>query len=300
MTFFRKKAGHKGKQFKKKGTQMSSKKGKKQTLKNQLAERSRVKKANKLMSTYNRWLTQGDSLKNEIRQYTKETKLVKQDKERWHTIADHLFQSIKQGQRLKQSLKKSKAINQTLLKNPMKEMDQPVQKKKNWFETLFFYSIIVFVLMIVSTLLTDSTESGVPRNIGGYAPFTVLTKSMDSVYPKDSFLLTKIVDPNQLKIGDDITFLKENNTIVTHRIVGIEENYQQTGQRGFETKGVDNPVPDKDIVIADNVIGQVIYSNLWIGKTMLIIRKNLLLTAVLMVLSIFFIDALVTLIKSYR
>lgn len=284
----------------KKGTRMVSKKGKKQTVKNRLAERSRVKKANQLMATYNRWLNQGDGLKKEIRQYTKTPELVKQDKEQWHVIASHLSQSTEKGQRLKQGFKKSKTLKKDLLANPMKQTTQPIQKKKNWFETLFFYSIIVFVLMIVSTLLTDSTESGVPRNIGGYAPLTVLTKSMDSVYPKDSFLLTKVVDPNQLKIGDDITFLKENNTTVTHRIVGIEENYQQTGQRGFETKGVDNPAPDEDIVIADNVIGQVIYSNLWMGKAMLIVRKNLLLTAILMVLSIFFIDALVTLIKTYR
>lgn len=278
---------------------MGYKKGKKRTTKTKIIEYFWLKKADKLMSSYNHWLKQGYVLKKDIRQYAKTSDLVRQDRENWEIVANHLSQSTRNGQQLKQSFKKRKTVNQTLLTNPMKDIPS-IQKKKNWFETLFFYSVIVFILMIVSTLLTGSTESGVPRNIGGYAPLTVLTKSMNSVYPKDSFLLTKVVKPNQLKIGDDITFLKENNSTVTHRIVGIEENYQGTGQRGFETKGVDNPTPDEDIVLADNVIGQVIYSNLIIGRVMLIVRKNLLVTAILMVLSIFFIDALVTLIKSYR
>ncbi len=279
---------------------MGSKKVRKQIMIVKIKQRIRLNKANKLMSEYNQWLKQGNTLKENIHQYVKEPKLVERDRENWITISTHLSQSTKTGQRLKYSFKKSKTLKKHLLKNPLKQIDTSTQKKKNWFETLLFYSFIIFVLMIVSTLLTDSTESGIPRNIGGYAPLTVLTKSMDSVYPKDSFLLTKVVNPNQLKIGNDITFLKENNTTVTHRIIGIEENYQQTGQRGFKTKGVDNQLADEDIVIEDNVIGKVVYSNLWIGKTMLIVRKNLLVTAILMVLSIFFIDALIILIKSYR
>ncbi|MGO2964043.1 MAG: signal peptidase I [Carnobacterium maltaromaticum] len=261
-------------------------------------QKKALKQGNHLMTEYNQWLAKGYSLEGEMRETVKNPILPEKYKDYWNEIASQTSKHVREGQRLKGKLRRSRFLDPSLLEDPMR---QPlVAKKKNWIESFVFYGIIVVVIVLISTLFSGPGDSGVPRNIMGYAPLTVLTKSMHSVYPKDSFLLIQVEDSKKLTIGDDITFLKENNTTVTHRIIGIQENFENQGQRGFETKGVDNPLADEDIVIADNVIGKVIYSNYTIGRLLLIVRNNLLMVAVLMIVSIFFLDALITLIKSYR
>jgi len=261
-------------------------------------QKKALKQSNHLMTEYNQWLAKGYSLEGEMRETVNNPILPERFKDYWNEIASQTSKQVREGQRLKGKLRRSRFLDVSLLEDPTR---QPlVAKKKNWIESFVFYGIVVAVIVLISTLFSGPGDSGVPRNIMGYAPLTVLTKSMHSVYPKDSFLLIQVEDPKKLTIGDDITFLQENNTTVTHRIIGIQENFENQGQRGFETKGVDNPLADENIVIADNVIGKVIYSNYTMGRILLMVRNNLLLAAVLMIVSIFFLDALITLLKSYR
>ncbi|CAD5901655.1 signal peptidase I [Carnobacterium maltaromaticum] len=171
--------------------------------------------------------------------------------------------------------------------------------KKSRFETVFFYSLLLFIVIAMSAVFNGKSASGVPRNIVGYAPMTILTKSMQSVYPQHSLVVTKVTEPKELVIGDDITYIKENNTTVTHRIIGINENYMDTGERGFETKGVENPRKDEEVIRAENVIGKVVFSSIVLGKILLFVRENLVLTAITVIVFIYFIDALVHYIRSY-
>ena len=101
----------------------------------------------------------------------------------------------------------------------------------------FFYLIIIVLLVFVESRLILQDEASKPINIGGFSPMTVLSNSMRSVYPRNTFLLTRQVDANTLDIGDDITFITESDRVVTHRITGIEENHLRTRERGFTTQG---------------------------------------------------------------
>ncbi len=100
---------------------------------------------------------------------------------------------------------------------------------------------------------------------GGYSAFVVLTGSMEEVIPKGSLVFTKKVDPLELNVGDDITYMVSESTTVTHRIIEIEENYLGTGERAFRTQGVMNKDPDRNPVAAVNVVGKVIYHNKALG-----------------------------------
>lgn len=165
--------------------------------------------------------------------------------------------------------------------------------KKNRFETVVFYSFLLIIVMILSSVLSSQAESGRPKNIAGYSPMTVLTRSMQSVYPQHSLVITKVTEPKELKLGEDITYIKENNTTVTHRIVGVNENYMGTGKRGFETKGVENPRKDEEVVRAENVIGKVVFSSLILGEILLFVQQNMILTAVTVILFIYLSDLLI-------
>jgi signal peptidase len=94
-------------------------------------------------------------------------------------------------------------------------------------------------------------------SIFGYSGFTVLSGSMQSEIPESALVLTKKIDPNNINIGDDITFIRKDDTTVTHRVINIYENYQDSGQRAFQTKGIENSNPDQEVVYSDNIIGIV-------------------------------------------
>ena len=125
------------------------------------------------------------------------------------------------------------------------------------------------------TVYFYSNNNTAPRNVFGYSYFTVLTTSMQSVIPQGSLIITKHVDPSQIKVGDDITYLVSYNTTFTHRVIDIYEDYYDTGMRGFQTQGVNNPLPDEEIVIAANIVGVVIFHIAGVGSVLTYIKHNL-------------------------
>jgi len=125
------------------------------------------------------------------------------------------------------------------------------------FSDILFYVIIAFIL-IVTLVFGGKTHDGF--HLFGYSGFTVLSGSMQREIPEGSLVITKAVEPETIEIGDDITFVRDDNATVTHRVVDIIEDYAGNGSRGFQTQGLENPEPDRDIVYADNIIGMVKYS----------------------------------------
>ncbi len=149
-----------------------------------------------------------------------------------------------------------------------------------------FYGALV--LLIVAALLIRAASDGAPTSLAGYTGMIVLSESMQSEIPKGSLVITKIVDPKTLQVGDDITYMANRTTSVTHRIIGITENYQGTGERAFELQGIMNAQPDRLPVPAANVVGEVVFHSEILGTVASFIRAYwpflLFLLAVLFVL----------------
>ena len=135
---------------------------------------------------------------------------------------------------------------------------------------------LYFLVLLIITLAAVSRNMGGngARNLMGFSMFNVLSESMQSAIPKGSLVLTKQTDPNAIQIGDDITFMVSENISITHRVVGIIENHQNSGTRGFETKGVDNERSDSDIVLASNVAGRVIFHMPYVGTAMVAVSEH--------------------------
>lgn len=156
------------------------------------------------------------------------------------------------------------------------ENDSKPKKKKNKGLTvvsnIIFYTLIL--ALVFGAFLIRSSKNDSPWMLGGYSAMKVLTGSMEDVYPQGSLIITKSVDPQKLKIGDDITYMTGETTSITHRIIGITENYLDTNERGFETKGVMNENPDKEIVSAANVVGRVVFCSKTLGDIATFITNN--------------------------
>jgi signal peptidase I len=112
--------------------------------------------------------------------------------------------------------------------------------------------------MVIFAVYYSNSTSGKPVVLLGFSAMNVLSPSMESVYPVGSVVIVRKVDAKSLEVGNDITYMKDPTTTVTHRIQEIIEDYEGSGARGFRTYGVDNTSPDAEVVHATNIVGKVV------------------------------------------
>jgi len=114
--------------------------------------------------------------------------------------------------------------------------------------TILLFVALLFVLISVffSNMNNDET------NIFGYQFKSVLSGSMEPNIKTGSIIAIKSdVNKEELNRDDIITFLTEDNTVVTHRIVETDKTKNQ-----FITKGDSNSANDISPVSYENVIGE--------------------------------------------
>lgn len=163
-------------------------------------------------------------------------------------------------------------LRKTGSKQRIREKGRKQSEKRGWIGEVLFYGILVLLVLGVAVIKINS--KGTPVSFAGYTAQIVLTGSMEDVIPQGSLVISKRVDPSALEIGDDITYMASQTTTVTHRIVGITEKYQNTGQRAFQTQGVMNDEPDKLPVPAANVVGKVVFYSPSLGQIANFVSKN--------------------------
>lgn len=106
-------------------------------------------------------------------------------------------------------------------------------------------STALVVLMVLCAVFLMGTR------LLGYQCYTVISGSMEPKYMVGDLIYVKDVDVNQIQVGDDITFvLNEDLVVATHRVVGIDAEKQH-----FYTKGLANEIADTEPVHFKNVIG---------------------------------------------
>ena len=115
-------------------------------------------------------------------------------------------------------------------------------------------TVSVVLIVICAVFLMGS-------RLVGYQVFTVLTGSMEPEYMVGDLLYVKKVDVNTIQVGDDITFiLNEDLVVATHRVVRVD-----TENKRFYTKGLANEIEDQDPVHFNNVIGVPQFSIPYLG-----------------------------------
>ncbi len=91
--------------------------------------------------------------------------------------------------------------------------------------------------------------------------FSVLTGSMIPKYEVGDILISIEKDPNDIEIGDDISYLgtegEFKDKVVTHAVIDIETD--EDGNLLFRTKGIANEVEDP-IVSEEQIYGVVVHN----------------------------------------
>lgn len=109
---------------------------------------------------------------------------------------------------------------------------------------------LISTLMIIACLAITAALIA-PRLVGREA-FAVMSGSMEPYYHVGSIVyVDKDISPEEIQVGDPITFRKADTAVATHRVIAIDEEARQ-----FTTKGDANEVQDMAPVSFDNVIGK--------------------------------------------
>lgn len=118
-------------------------------------------------------------------------------------------------------------------------------------------------ILIAVVVLTAVALVGV--RLFGLQPFTVLSGSMEPTYKTGSIVYVKKIDYRNLRVGDPITFMLNEDTVATHRIVEIVPDEEEPDTVRYRTKGDNNDSIDGGLVHCKNVIGKPIFTIPYLG-----------------------------------
>lgn len=105
-------------------------------------------------------------------------------------------------------------------------------------------TVLVALIVLCAVFLMGS-------RLLGYECYTVISGSMKPKYEVGDLIYVKEVDTASIKVGDDITFiLNEDLVVATHQVIRIDAEKQH-----FYTKGLANEIEDQNPVHFNNVIG---------------------------------------------
>lgn len=107
--------------------------------------------------------------------------------------------------------------------------------------------IIVVILIAIAAIMIG------PKLMNGQT-LAVLSGSMEPEIPVGSLVIIQETNPQKLETGDVITFRVSSSTLVTHRIVNIDNEKEE-----IVTKGDANDVNDGNPVTYDNIVGKMLF-----------------------------------------
>lgn len=137
--------------------------------------------------------------------------------------------------------------------------ENPVLKLINNIVYVILFLIIASVLFVV--ILQRASNNAIA--LGGVRVFNIISESMIPKYNIGDVLVVKSIEPQNIKVGDDIAYIGQESTfnqkIVTHQVIKID---YENGEYIFHTKGIANILEDP-LVHQNQVFGKVVYK-IWI------------------------------------
>lgn len=120
-------------------------------------------------------------------------------------------------------------------------------------------SLALVVIMVLFAVLLAGAR------LVGLQVFTIISGSMEPNYHLGAIIYVQDVAPETLKTGDVITYLLNNDTVTTHRIVAVEPDAEDPTVLRFRTKGDANRIEDPNPVHEENVVGKVVATIPYLG-----------------------------------
>lgn len=127
-------------------------------------------------------------------------------------------------------------------------MSKLIKNIWNGVTTVLVVAVVALALLLVGVRLF------------GMQVFTVLSGSMEPTYHTGSLIYVKDVDHRDLQAGDVITFMLDEDTVATHRIVEVVPDETDASVVRYRTKGDANDAEDGSLVHYKNVLGTPVFT----------------------------------------
>lgn len=114
-------------------------------------------------------------------------------------------------------------------------------------------NILLAIIVVITILL-------VGPKLAGLQVFTVLSGSMEPTYHTGSLIYVKKVDTTNVQPGQAITFMLNEDTVATHRVVERVPDEEDPTVIRYRTKGDANATEDGGLVHYKNVIGTPVFT----------------------------------------
>lgn len=124
-------------------------------------------------------------------------------------------------------------------------------KMKKAIHFLFNLFGTLLILLVLIGILVNVNSAPKGKGFFGYKGYTVLSNSMQPTFSAGDYVLDKMVDYENIKNGDVISYYPDNHTIVTHRVKDVTP-------KGFIMQGDANNAQDDFTVTKDHYIGKMI------------------------------------------
>lgn len=133
--------------------------------------------------------------------------------------------------------------------------------------------INIAFMVFLSLIIISNVYTGIKRKVTGelqptvfgYSSAVVISGSMSGSIEVNDLIITHT--EKDYKTGDIITF-KNNSSLVTHRIIEVNEN-------GFRTKGDSNNTEDENEVTKEQIVGKVVLVVPKVGAVIGFLQKPL-------------------------
>lgn len=139
------------------------------------------------------------------------------------------------------------------------------------FEKIFFLVCLIIIGISIFSLIEAKRDPDNLLTVLNYMPAVVRSGSMVPSIQLGDMVISKVVGPNDIKIGDVISYRTDNGIPIIHRVVGLIE---KDGKILFETKGDANDAKDSMPVPQEKVIGRFVYKVSRVGYVVQFIKTR--------------------------
>ena len=114
--------------------------------------------------------------------------------------------------------------------------------------------VIVMPLIIINVSFMFQADKAIPSFMG-YSMLNVVSGSMSGTIEVGDMVVIK--ETQDIQVGDIVTYITKDNSVITHRVINIE---QKEGQTLYTTKGDANNVADPNKETIDQIQGKEIFN----------------------------------------
>lgn len=143
--------------------------------------------------------------------------------------------------------------------------------------------ILIILIYNIVLLFISSNNLNTGISLFGYKAYIITSKSMEPSINFGDVVIVKKCKENKINVGDIITF-KNNNEIITHRILSIQENEET--EELYVTKGDNNNTEDIEKVSFSNIIGKSVLTIPYLGKVIMMIDNKLIILVIVLIILI--------------